>query len=116
MLIVPLLSAGSRLQPCFNSVSWSDDRMQFHRTPLTDSIVAAQINRAVDDHWRHFVQGRIGQIQRIVNHESVRQGARLMETLWEIADAHKQPVVCQSRRPMYWMDVMSEKRLETLLG
>lgn len=120
MLVVPLLSAGSRLQPCFNRVVHSDDRMQFHGTPLTpltDSLVAIEAHRAVDDHWRQFVRSRIGHIHRLVKLDSVHQASKLMDAVWEIADAQNEPMLSsQPRRPLYWMDVMSEKKLETLLG
>ncbi|KAJ9645433.1 hypothetical protein H2204_001012 [Knufia peltigerae] len=121
MLMVPLLSAGSRLQPCINRFAHNDDRMQFHGTPLTpltESLVAFETHRAVDGHWRQFVRSRIDQIHRVVKLDSVQQAAKLMEAVWEIADAQNEPMSSSSqpRRPTYWMDVMSDKRLETLLG
>lgn len=116
MLIVPLLSAGSWLQPLSSPVARNDDRMQFGRTPLIDSIVAIQSHRAVDDHWRQFVRDRIELIQQIVNLGSAQQAARLIEIVWELAEARSPPGSSQTGKPKYWLDVMIERRMETLLG
>lgn len=63
-------------------------------------------------YWRTFVEDRLQTIIRYVGLDTVRRASTIIRETWKRADEE----VVGSRGMVYWVDVMIENGLETLLG
>jgi hypothetical protein len=98
-----------------------------HEEDSLTSSIEAELNdlrrtKASVEIWRAFVRERIINLYHMVGLDSVRNVAILLEEVWSRMDmAHAGRNDCEIgwktwHNRSHWMDVMHEKRLETMLG
>jgi len=118
-----LLIAGSAL---WQFPEDQTENLSHEEAPFTSSIEAElkelRRTKASVEIWRACVRERIINLYHMVGLDPVRNVAILLEEVWSRMDmAHAGRNVCEGgwktwHNRSHWMDVMHEKRLETMLG
>ncbi|KAF4552157.1 Fungal specific transcription factor domain-containing protein 2 [Elsinoe fawcettii] len=110
VLTLPLVSAGTTLRNAETATSSSTCRMpslsfgsELRRMRFSASCIAW---------WREQVRKQMQETYQYVGLTVVLRCTQLIETVWRHMDDH----TCATPGQRHWVDVMSEERMETLLG
>ncbi|KAF0322712.1 C6 zinc finger domain-containing protein [Colletotrichum asianum] len=95
---LPLLIAGSALGQRFSSGTMES------QPPNTDIL-----------HFREFVRARVLHLYRTVGLRIIKHAAIILNDVWSLMDTMDSGGEC-IQQEVHWIDVMCEKRLETMLG
>lgn len=114
------LIAGSALREFlgYESVNESD----VNNLSIESELDELKRSKASMDNWRRVVRGRVTDVCHQVGLDAVRNVASILEEVWFRVDAahHGLNTGDTGRRTRqdksHWMDIMHEKRLETILG
>lgn len=119
MLSIPLLSAGSALQP-IEGVSMDIHQGYDLGSNCLDGLcgqIATLMHRpATIQSWRDRVTWRVERLYHRVSVAPVKRISALLEAVWRQADEANRSDISISGNNVHWMDVMIEGGLETLFG
>lgn len=116
VLAIAYISTGSALQPALAPAPKQSDGS------LLDELNSVRRTRSVS-WWRENVRQQIVHTYKTLGIASVQRGAKLVQEVWSRSDLQAEMEVpgVEGRqrdecKPVHWIDVMIEQRLETLYG
>ncbi|OJJ07354.1 hypothetical protein ASPVEDRAFT_88608 [Aspergillus versicolor CBS 583.65] len=117
LLSIPLIVAGSTLQPMYQAPSQSSSNSSWDN--LSAEILSISSQESVQLHWRDFAKTRLDAVRVYVGLASVSRGREILERVWARSDIQSAVGVSNSTDPpqfVQWTEVMVEEKLETILG
>lgn len=117
LLSIPLIVAGSTLQPMYQASSQSSSNSSWDS--LSAEILSISSQESAQLHWRDFVKTRLDDVRGYVGLASVSRGREILDRVWarsDIQSAVGVPHSADTPQFVQWTEVMVEEKLETILG
>ncbi|KAL2801861.1 fungal-specific transcription factor domain-containing protein [Aspergillus granulosus] len=119
LLTIPLIIAGSALQPARKLSSGCQQGTRW--TTLSAEILSIPSQDGVHIYWRDFVRERLQALRSYVGVATISRAIDIIEKVWNRADIETAASYGNTGCPLvaeliHWTDVMIEEKLETILG
>jgi hypothetical protein len=122
-LTLPLIIAGSVLQPCRTASDYHNSETIYSAPDLVSTIDQeirlTNMTDCIIDHWRSVVRNRLEIMHSFVALDPIARARQLLELVWikaDIASYNGQWMGSGLSGMTHWMEVMIEERLESIFG